>query len=54
MKDNPPMNREPDPHPQSSAPRRVEAYLDAVLTSLPRHLSPSERDELRRELRTHL
>ncbi len=39
---------------QSSAPRRVEAYLDAVLTSLPRRLSPFQLDELRRELRTHL
>jgi len=39
---------------QSSAPRRVEAYLDTVLTTLPRRLSALERDELRRELRTHL
>lgn len=48
------MNREPDPHPQSYAPRRVEAYLDAVLTSLPRRLSAFQISELRRELRTHL
>lgn len=44
------MNRDP----QASAPRRVEAYLDAVLASLPRHLSALQLDELRRELRTHL
>ena len=40
--------------PQASAPRRVEVYLDAVLASLPRHLSPFQLGELRRELRTHL
>ncbi len=39
---------------QSSAPRRVEAYLDTVLASLPRRLSAFDRDELRREIRTHL
>jgi len=39
---------------QSSAPRRVEAYLDAVLASLPRRLSAFQISELRRELRTHL
>lgn len=38
---------------QSSAPCRVEAYLDAVLTSLPR-LSAFQLDELRREVREHL
>lgn len=40
--------------PQNSAPRRVEAYLDAVLTALPRRLSAFQISELRRELRTHL
>ncbi len=40
--------------PQPSAPRRVEAYLDTVLASLPRRLSAFQLDELRRELRTHL
>ena len=40
--------------PRDSAPHRVEAYLDTVLSSLPRRLSAFERDELRRELRTHL
>lgn len=39
---------------QSSAPRRVEAYLDTVLASLPRRLSAFQVSELRRELRTHL
>ena len=43
-----------EPDPQDSAPRRVEAYLDTVLASLPRRLSAFERKELRRELRTHL
>ena len=43
-----------EPDPQNSGPRRVEAYLDTVLASLPRRLSAFERDELRRELRTHL
>lgn len=46
------MNREPDP--EHSAPHRVEAYLDAMLTSLPRRLSAFQISELRRELRTHL
>lgn len=45
------MNREPDP--QDSAPRRVEAYLDTMLTALPR-LSDLERETLRRELHEHL
>ncbi len=40
--------------PQNSAPRRVEAYLDTVLASLPRRLSAFQLEELRRELRTHL
>ena len=40
--------------PQNSAPHRVEAYLDQVLAPLARRLSPFHRDELRRELRTHL
>ncbi len=39
---------------QSSAPRRVEAYLDTVLTTLPRRLSAFQISELRREIRTHL
>jgi len=38
----------------SSAPRRVEAYLDQVLAPLTRRLSPFHRDELRREMRAHL
>lgn len=48
------MNREHDP--QYPAPRRVEAYLDAMLASLPRRLrlSAFQISELRRELRTHL
>ena len=40
--------------PQSSAPRRVEAYLDTVLAPLPRRLPAFQLEELRRELRTHL
>ena len=43
-----------EPDPQNSAPRRVEAYLDTVLASLPRRLSPFQLGELRREIRTHL
>lgn len=39
---------------QSSAPRRVEAYLDTVLTTLPRHLSAFQISELRREVQEHL
>jgi len=33
---------------------RVEAYLDQLLVPLARNLSPFHRDDLRRELRTHL
>lgn len=36
------------------ASRRVEAYLDIILAPLARRLSPSHREELRRELREHL
>jgi len=42
----------PDPEPMASA--RVEAYLDQLLVPLARNLSPFHRDDLRRELRTHL
>ena len=40
--------------PQSSAPRRVEAYLDQVLAPLTHRLPLFHQQELRRELRTHL
>ena len=43
-----------EPEPLASGPRRVEAYLDQILAPLTRRLSPSRRDELRRELREHL
>ena len=43
-----------EPDPLSSAPRRVEAYLDQVLAPLTRRLSAFHQQELRRELRTHL
>ncbi len=42
------------PDPLASAPQRVEAYLDLILTPLSRRLSPFHREELRRELREHL
>ena len=45
---------ETEPEPQTSAPRRVEAYLDQILAPLARKLSPFHREELRRELREHL
>ena len=43
-----------EPDPQTSTPRRVEAYLDQVLAPLTRRLSTFHQQELRRELRTHL
>ena len=43
-----------EPDPPTSAPRRVEAYLDAVLAPLASRLSPFQQSELRRELREHL
>ena len=43
-----------EPDFQSSAPRRVEAYLDQVIAPLTRRLSAFQQQELRRELREHL
>ncbi len=43
-----------EPEPLTSAPHRVEAFLDQILASLGRGLSPFYQEELRREMRAHL